>query len=136
MPWTRAAKHVPDALAREAPRWRRPGTRGYASPVTTPYASLSESDWAELERIHDLMEDGDREGARAAVDALRAGRADQADLRLLDAQVRLDEGDAEAALALLSGAERCADPAEFFATRASCHHESVHFEAARDDARQ
>ena len=101
-----------------------------------PYETLSETDWTQVERIHDLMDEAEIEQARTAIDAMRSKRPAQADLRLLDAQLCLEEGEPLLALELLRGAERAADPAEFFAVRAAASYDLVRFEDAQRDAEQ
>lgn len=101
-----------------------------------PYESLSETDWTEVERIHDLIDEAELDDARAAIDAMRRKRPAQADLRLLDAQLCLEEGEPALALETLRGAERAADPAEFFAVRAAAGYDVVKFEDAQRDAEQ
>lgn len=101
-----------------------------------PYETLSETDWTQVERIHDLMDEAELDEAREALDVLRAKRPAQADLRLLDAQLCLEEGEPQLALEVLRGAERAADPAEFFAVRAAASYDVVRFEDAQRDAQQ
>ena len=102
----------------------------------SPYEALTETEWAEIERIHDLMEEGEFETARLSVTALSRKRPGHPDLRILDATLSLEEGEPERALDTLKGAERAADPAEFFFLRAAAHYDLVRFEAARDDAQR
>lgn len=97
------------------------------------YETLSETEWDAVERIWDLLDDGKIEGARGEVDALLARRPGHPDLRIADAAVALDEGDARRALESLRGAERSADPSLLFHLRAAAHYELAEFEAARDD---
>jgi predicted Zn-dependent protease with MMP-like domain len=98
-----------------------------------PYEALSELEWAEIERIHDLLEEGEVEAARLSLTGLMRRRPGHPDLRILDATLCLEEGEATRALAALHGAERAADPAEFFYLRAAAHYELVHFPEARAD---
>lgn len=100
----------------------------------THYDSLSETEWAQVERIHDLLDEGELEEARVALDAMLRRRPKQPDLRIVDATIHLEEGEATLALASLRGAERSADPAHFFFLRAAAHFDLVHFEEARADA--
>ena len=99
-----------------------------------PYEALSETDWEQVERIHELLDEGELEEARAAVDGLLRRRPRQPDLRVLDATVRLEEGEPGLALEALRGAERSADPAHFFFLRAAAHYDLVRFEDALADA--
>jgi len=98
------------------------------------YETLDETEWESVEEIWDLLDEGKTEGARIALDALLARRPGHPDLRVVDAAVSLDEGDAARALAALRGAERSADPALLFHLRAAAHFELVELTAARDDA--
>jgi predicted Zn-dependent protease with MMP-like domain len=98
------------------------------------YETLSETDWEQVERIWDLLDEGHVERARAELDALAARRPAHPDVRIVEAAVALDEGEARAALRALEGAERSADPALFFHLRAAAHYELAEFERARDDA--
>lgn len=100
------------------------------------YEALSETDWAQVERIHDLLDEGELEQARAAADTLLRRRPHQSDLRVLDATLCLAEGEPARALAALKGAERSADPAYFFFLRAEAHFDLVEFPEARDDTRR
>ncbi len=99
-----------------------------------PYDTLSEIEWSEVERIRDLLESGEMEAARTALDRMLLGRPGQADLRVVDALLALEEGEPEHALEALRGAERAADPAEFFYLRAAAHYDLVQFEPCRADA--
>ncbi len=99
-----------------------------------PYEVLSETDWVQVERIHDLIHEGETEDARAALDTLRRGRPGQPDLRIVDAFLCLEEGEPALAFEALRGAERSADPAEFFYLRAAAQYELVRFGEARADA--
>lgn len=100
----------------------------------TQYDTLSETEWAQVERIHDLLDEGEIEDARVALDAMLRKRPKQADLRILDATIHLEEGDALRALASLRGAERSADPAHFFYLRAAANYDLVKFPEALEDA--
>ncbi len=102
----------------------------------SPYDSLSETEWAEVERVHDLMEEGELESARLSVSALVRKRPGQPDLRILDATLSLEEGEPEQALETLKGAERGADPSEFFFLRASAHYDLVRFTDSCADAQR
>ena len=99
-----------------------------------PYETLSETDWEQVERIHELLDEGEVDEARAALERLRRGRSSQPDLRIVEATICLEEGEAGQALAALAGAERSADPAQFFHLRAAAHYDLVRFEDARADA--
>ncbi len=98
------------------------------------YETLSETEWAQVNRVWDLLDDGKVEEARLAVDDLWRKRPGQPDVRIVAAAVCLDEGEPEAALETLGGAERSADPAIFFYLRAVSRFELIRFEAAREDA--
>jgi predicted Zn-dependent protease with MMP-like domain len=98
------------------------------------YPTLTETEWAQVNHVWDLLDQGEIEPAREAVDALLRARPGQPDLRIVEAAVCLDEGEPERALEALKGAERSADPALFFYLRAVARFELVQFEQARDDA--
>ena len=98
------------------------------------YETLDEPEWESVEQVWDLLDEGKCDAARIALEALLARRPGHPDLRVVDAAVSLEEGDATRALAALSGAERSADPALFFHLRAAAHYEMVEPTAARDDA--
>ena len=98
------------------------------------YETLDETEWDSVEQVWDLLDEGKTEGARIALEALLARRPGHPDLRIVDAAVSLDEGDAARALATLRGAARSADPALFFHLRSAAHFELVELTAARDDA--
>jgi len=100
------------------------------------YATLSETEWTQVNHVWDLLDDGKVDEARATVDALLRARPGHPDLRIVAAAVCLDEGEPAAALATLAGAERSADPALFFYLRAVAGFELIRFEAARADALQ
>ncbi len=103
---------------------------------SSPYDALTETEWAEIERIHDLMEEGELEAARLSVTALARKRPGHPDLRILDATLSLEEGEPARAIDLLKGAERAADPAEFFFLRAAAAYDLVRFPEAREDAQR
>jgi predicted Zn-dependent protease with MMP-like domain len=98
-----------------------------------PYETLNETEWAEVDRIHELLEDEQVEEARQALDVLLRRRPTHPDLKVEDATVKLEEGEPQQALEALKGAERSADPARFFYLRAACHHELSRFAEARLD---
>jgi predicted Zn-dependent protease with MMP-like domain len=101
--------------------------------VTRPYETLSEAEWTQIDRIHDMLEDGEMEAARRALDELLRRRPDQPDLRIEDATLKLEANQPKLALAALAGAERSADPARFFFLRAMTHHELSRFAEAEAD---
>jgi predicted Zn-dependent protease with MMP-like domain len=98
------------------------------------YATLSETEWEQVNRVWDLLDQGETDQARTAVDALLKARPGHPDLRIVEAAVCIDEGEPEEALETLDGAERSADPALFFHLRAVAAFELVRLESARDDA--
>jgi len=100
----------------------------------TTYDALSEIEWVQVERIHDLIDEGELEEARIALDAMLRKRPKQPDLRIVDATLHLEEGEAARALISLRGAELAADPAHFFYLRSAAHYDLVQFEEARADA--
>jgi predicted Zn-dependent protease with MMP-like domain len=99
-----------------------------------PYETLTETDWVQVDRIHDLLDEGEVEQARSALDGMLRRRPDQPDLRVLDATLHLEEGEPGAALEALRGAERSADPAHFFYLRSAAQYDLVRFAEARADA--
>ncbi|TFG87051.1 MAG: hypothetical protein E4H17_03675 [Gemmatimonadales bacterium] len=98
------------------------------------YATLSETEWAQVSRVWDLLDESEVAQARATVDALLRARPGHPDVRIVEAAVCLDEGEPGRALETLQSAERSADPALLFYLRAVARFELVHFEQARDDA--
>ena len=98
------------------------------------YETLDESEWEHVSRVFGLLDEGKVEHARIELNALAARRPGHPDVRIVDAAVSLDEGEATRALEVLRGAERSADPAMFFHLRAVAHYELAHIEEARDDA--
>ena len=98
------------------------------------YETLTETEWDQVGRIWDLLDEGHTDRARTELDALSALRRGHPDVRIVEAAVLLDEGEAKRALEALSGAERSADPALFFHLRAAAHYERADFEQARADA--
>lgn len=99
-----------------------------------PYEALTETEWAQVERIHELLDEGELEDARAALEVMQRKHAGQPDLRIVDATLCLEEGEPGQALDALRGAERSADPAHFFYLRAAAHYDLVRFDDARSDA--
>lgn len=99
-----------------------------------PYDALSEIEWSEVERVRDLLAAGELESARTALEKLQLHRPSHPDLKVVDALLSLEEGEPEHALRALEGAERAADPAEFFYLRAASHYDLVEFEQAQADA--
>lgn len=98
------------------------------------YETLSETEWTQVNRVWDLLDEAKVDEARVAVDTLMRARPGHPDLRIVAAAVCLDEGEPAAALETLAGAERSADPAIFFYLRAVAGFELIRFERARDDA--
>lgn len=98
------------------------------------FETLSEIEWEQVNRIWDLLDEGETERARLELQSLQQKRPGHADLRIVDAAVSLDEGEPQQALDALKGAERSADPALFFHLRALAAFELTRFEDARDDA--
>jgi predicted Zn-dependent protease with MMP-like domain len=102
--------------------------------VALQYETLNETEWDQVGRVWDLLEEGEVASARRAVTTLLAARPGHPDLRIVDAAVALEEGDARHAQQTLRGAERSADPALLFHLRALALYELGEFEAAREDA--
>lgn len=98
------------------------------------YETLDETEWESVEQVWDLLDEGQTASARSALEALLVRRPGHPDLRVVDAAVSLDEGDATRALNALRGADRSADPALLFHLRAAAHYELAQPAAARDDA--
>jgi len=98
------------------------------------YETLSETDWDELGKVWDLLEDGEVEAARRELRTRFRARARHPDVLIVDAAIALEEGEPEQALAALRGAERSADPALFFHLRAGAGFDLCRFDAARADA--
>ena len=101
--------------------------------MTAPYETLNETEWAEVDRIRELLEDDQVDEARTALEELMRRRPGHPDLKIEDATLKLEEGEPQQALAALQGAERSADPARFFYLRAACHHELARFAEAQAD---
>ncbi|MBI1796847.1 MAG: metallopeptidase family protein [Candidatus Eisenbacteria bacterium] len=98
------------------------------------YETLDETEWSSVDAVWDLLDEGKVDEARDAIDGLLRHRPGHPDLRIVDASVALDEGDAERALIALQGAERSADPSLFFHLRAFAQYELAALEPAREDA--
>jgi predicted Zn-dependent protease len=101
--------------------------------ATRPYETLTEAEWKQVDRIHEMLDDGELDDARRALDELMRQRPDHPDLRIEDATLKLEAGQSRQALAALAGAERSADPARFFFLRAMAHHELSRFAEAEAD---
>ena len=104
--------------------------------MNTPYETLNETEWAEVDRIHALLEEDEVDDARKALDELMRRRPSHPDLRVEDATLKLEEAEPQQALAALQGAERSADPARFFYLRAACYHELSRFAEAEADVQR
>lgn len=103
---------------------------------TPSYETLNETEWAALDRIDDLLQEGELDEAREALDALMRKRPRHPDLLIADAQLKLDEGEPHQAYAAIRGAERSADPAHFFFLRAACLYDLTRFAEAEADAQR
>ena len=101
-----------------------------------PYEALTETEWMQVERIRDLLDEGELEEARAALEGMLRKRPGQPDLCIENASLHLAEGEPEAALEALVGAERSADPAMFFYLRAAARYDLVRFEESLEDSRR
>jgi predicted Zn-dependent protease with MMP-like domain len=104
--------------------------------MNAPYETLNESEWTEVDRIHELLDEENVADARKALDELLRRRPGHPDLLIEHATLKLEEGDPQQALAALQGAERSADPARFFYLRAACHHELSRFAEAEADVQR
>src|SRR5262249_25539095 len=102
--------------------------------MATAFQTLSETEWEQVEQIWDLLEDGELEAARTALTGLEKSRGRHPDLRIVEAALALEAGEPERAIDALHGAERAADPSQFFQLRALAHFDLVRLELARDDA--
>lgn len=106
-----------------------------------PYDTLTETEWAELDRIQHALDEAELdedvlEDARVALDALMRKRPRHPDVLVVDAELKLAEGEPHQAFAALQGAERSADPARYFYLRAACLHELLRFAEAEADAQR
>ena len=98
------------------------------------FETLTETEWAQIERVWSALDEGDYERAHAELHPLERSRRDHPDVRVVAAAVALDEGDPLIALERLEGAERSADPAFFFHLRARAAYDACRFAEARTDA--
>lgn len=98
------------------------------------FETLTESEWKNVDHIRELLDEQSVDAARQQVDALLRARPGHPDLRIVDAEVALAEDDPRRALESLLGAERSADPVEFFNLRAQANYHLCRFAEAREDA--
>jgi predicted Zn-dependent protease with MMP-like domain len=98
------------------------------------YETLSETEWAQIERVWMAVDEGQIERARAELSGLERTRRDHPDVRVVAAALALEEADPVTAIERLRGAEQSADPAFFFFLRARARFESCDFAGAREDA--
>jgi predicted Zn-dependent protease with MMP-like domain len=98
------------------------------------YETLTETEWDRVQRIWDLLEDEQLERARLELDDMIRKRGRHPDLRIVDASIAIEEGEPARALESLAGAERSADPAQFFHLRSLANFLLARFEDARADA--
>jgi predicted Zn-dependent protease with MMP-like domain len=105
-------------------------------PMSAPYETLTEIEWDRVAHVWHLLDEGEVDQARLELGDLLRSRPGHPDLRIVDAAVALDEGEPQAAVEALEGAERSADPALFFHLRAMAEFELARFEGARDDAQR
>lgn len=99
-----------------------------------PFDALSETEWVEVERVLAQIDQGEFESARLTLDGMLRKRPGHPDLLIVDAMLCLEESEPGLALEALRGAERSADPAEFFYLRAAALHDLVRFPEAKADA--
>lgn len=104
------------------------------SPAIPDFETLTESEWTKVLEVWDRIEAGELDDARRELTALQKSRGRHPDLRIVEAALAIEEGRADRALDALAGAERSADPAQFFHLRALAHFDLFDLEAARDDA--
>ncbi len=98
------------------------------------YETLNESEWSRVDRAWELLDEGKVAEARAEVESLYRERPGHADLRIVEAALRIEEGLAAQAIQVLEGAERSADPALFFYLRARASFDLCRLDGARSDA--
>jgi predicted Zn-dependent protease with MMP-like domain len=98
------------------------------------FETLTETEWVQIERVWNALDEGDFERAHTELIQLERRRRDHPDVRVVAAAVALDEGDPATALERLEGAERSADPAFFFYLRARARYDACDFADARADA--
>ena len=98
------------------------------------YETLTETDWTEIAKIWDLLDDGGAEGARQELRVQFRVRMKHPDVRIVDAAISIEEGDPVRALEVLDGAERSADPALFFHLRGLANFDLCRFDLACADA--
>ncbi len=100
------------------------------------YETLTETEWERVQHIWDLLDKGEVERARLVLDDMMRKRDRHPDLKIVDASIAIEEGDPARTLEALEGAERSADPAQFFHLRALASFLLARFEDARADARR
>jgi len=101
---------------------------------TPAFETLNETEWDQVTTVWDQIESGDLEAARRTLAVLQRSRGRHPDLRIVEAALALEEGRPDRAMDALAGAERSADPAQFFHLRSLAHFDLVETEAAREDA--
>jgi len=97
------------------------------------FETLSESEWQRVDGIWDLIDEGQLDAARVELAGLLSQRPGHPDLKVVEATLALEEGEARRALAALKGAERSADPAVFFHLRGLARYDLLEFEQAMKD---
>lgn len=102
-----------------------------ANPAPPAYETLTESEWEQVFEVLDQLEAGELELAHAGLAALQKARGRHPDLRIVEAGLALEEGRPDLALDALEGADRSADPVQFFVLRAQAHFDLFDLEAAR-----
>src|SRR5262245_58748206 len=80
----------------------RSGVRYASGPME--YETLTEAEWSQVDRAWELLDDGKVAEARAEVDNLYGKRPGHADLRIIEAALQIEEGQASRALQALQGA--------------------------------
>jgi predicted Zn-dependent protease with MMP-like domain len=104
------------------------------TPAPPSYETLTESEWDAVGRVWDHLEAGELETARIELGSLQRSRGRHPDLRIVEAAIELEDGSPERAMDALKGAERSADPAQFFHLRAMAWFDLADLEHAREDA--
>ncbi len=98
------------------------------------FETLTEPEWDRVQEAWAALDSGKLAEARVTIDRLLAERPGHPDLRMVDAALLLEAGEADRALKALAGAEQSADPAAFFHLRGLAEHDLLRFEDALRDA--
>ena len=104
------------------------------TPAPLSYETLTETEWDAVGRVWDHLEAGELEAARQELSTLHRSRGRHPDLRIVEAAIELEDGSPDRALDALKGAERSADPAQFFHLRAMAWFDLADLGKSREDA--